>query len=85
MFTIKNPLHNQCWKMWSSCVITWDGKVVPCCFDKDAKHVMGDVGTQSFQEIWTGEPYQSFRQSILRSRSEIEICKNCSEGLEVWA
>ncbi len=85
LFSIKNPLLNQCWKMWSSCVITWDGKVVPCCFDKDAKHVMGDVNTQSFEEIWINEPYQEFRQSILRSRSEIEICKNCSEGLEVWA
>lgn len=84
-FTIKNPMHNQCWKMWSSCVITWDGKVVPCCFDKDAKHVMGDISKQSFHQIWTGEPYQMFRQSILRSRAEIEICKNCSEGLKVWA
>ncbi len=84
-FTIKNPMHNQCWKMWSSCVITWDGKVVPCCFDKDAKHVMGDISKQSFIEIWTGEPYQMFRRSILRSRAEIEICKNCSEGLKVWA
>ena len=71
--------------MWSSCVITWDGQVVPCCFDKDAKHVMGDVTKQSFVEIWKSEPYQQFRQSILRSRSEIEICKNCSEGLQVWA
>jgi radical SAM protein with 4Fe4S-binding SPASM domain len=85
LFKIKNPLLNQCWKMWSSCVITWDGKVVPCCFDKDAKHVMGDVTKQPFTEIWQSQPYQSFRQSILRSRSEIEICKNCSEGLEVWA
>jgi len=35
-YQIKNPLENSCWKMWHSCVITWDGKVVPCCFDKDA-------------------------------------------------
>lgn len=84
-FELKNPLLNQCWKMWSSCVITWDGKVVPCCFDKDAQHVMGDVTKQSFTEIWRSNQYNAFRQSILRSRSEIEICKNCSEGLEVWA
>jgi radical SAM protein with 4Fe4S-binding SPASM domain len=85
LFAIKNPLLNQCWKMWSSCVITWDGKVVPCCFDKDAHHVMGDINAQPFEEIWRNETYQKFRQSILRSRSEIEICKNCSEGLKVWA
>lgn len=85
LFSIKNPLLNQCWKMWSSCVITWDGKVVPCCFDKDAKHVMGDITQQSFKDIWFGEAYRGFRRSILVSRSEIEICKNCSEGLNVWA
>ena len=84
-FRIKNPLADQCWKMWSSCVITWDGKVVPCCFDKDASHVMGDVNNQPFEEVWFGKEYQSFRKSILSSRSEIGICKNCSEGLKVWA
>ena len=37
-YRIKNKLLNECWRLWSSCVITWDGKVVPCCFDKDATH-----------------------------------------------
>lgn len=82
-YKLKNPLHNQCWKMWQSCVVTWDGKVVPCCFDKDASHVMGDWNNQSFNEIWYGSTYQQFRKSILKSRSSIDICKNCSEGLNV--
>jgi radical SAM protein with 4Fe4S-binding SPASM domain len=84
-YSIKNKLLNQCWKMWHSCVITWDGKVVPCCFDKDAHHVFGDLTQTSFQEIWNGEKYQTFRKALLKSRSEIEICKNCTEGTKVWA
>ena len=83
-YELKNPLHNQCWKMWHSCVVTWDGKVVPCCFDKDASHVMGDLNKNSFNEVWGNKRYKAFRQSILKSRSEIDICKNCSEGLEVF-
>jgi radical SAM protein with 4Fe4S-binding SPASM domain len=71
--------------MWHSCVITWDGKVVPCCFDKDAHFVLGDLNEHSFKEIWNESKYKSFRQSLLRSRSEIEICKNCTEGTKVWA
>lgn len=82
---IKNDLLNQCWKMWQSCVITWDGRVVPCCFDKDAHHVMGDLRENSFEEIWTSEKYQQFRSSLLRSRSEIDMCRNCTEGTRVWA
>lgn len=84
-WSIKNKLENQCWKMWQSAVITWDGKVVPCCFDKDAHHSMGEVASQSFQEIWKSNAYSQFRQSILKSRSEIEMCQNCTEGTKVWA
>ncbi|MFN8276123.1 MAG: radical SAM/SPASM domain-containing protein [Chitinophagales bacterium] len=84
-FSIKNSLLNQCWKMWHSCVVTWDGRVVPCCFDKDAKYEVGDVNQQTFAAIWQGAPYQSFRARLLRSRKEIDICTNCSEGTRVWA
>jgi radical SAM protein with 4Fe4S-binding SPASM domain len=84
-YSIKNDLLNHCWKMWHSCVITWDGKVVPCCFDKDAHHVMGDLTNQTFKQIWTSAAYNSFRASLLKSRSEIEMCRNCTEGTKVWA
>lgn len=84
-FSIKNELLDHCWKMWHSCVITWDGLVVPCCFDKDAHHRLGDLKKQTFEKLWQGEAYQQFRQTLIRSRSEIEMCKNCTEGTKVWA
>jgi radical SAM protein with 4Fe4S-binding SPASM domain len=84
-YEIKNKLLNQCWRMWRGSVITWDGLVVPCCFDKDATHRFGDVSTQHFKEVWKGERYNSFRQAILKSRKEIDICTNCTEGTKVWS
>ncbi|HNP17924.1 MAG TPA: SPASM domain-containing protein [Fulvivirga sp.] len=84
-YSIKNKLLNHCWKMWHSCVITWDGKVVPCCFDKDAHYQLGDLKSTSFATLWHGEAYNNFRKSLLISRSEIEMCKNCTEGTKVWA
>lgn len=84
-YSIKNTLDNHCWRLWNSCVVTWDGKMVPCCFDKDAKHQLGDISENSFEEIWQGVPYRNFRASVLRSRKEIDICSNCSEGTKVWA
>jgi radical SAM protein with 4Fe4S-binding SPASM domain len=83
-YVIKNKLSNECWKMWHSCVITWDGKVVPCCFDKDAHYTLGDLTKNTFAEIWQSEKYGQFRTSLLQSRSEIEMCKNCTEGTKVW-
>jgi radical SAM protein with 4Fe4S-binding SPASM domain len=82
-WSIKSTLDNQCWKMWHSCVITWDGKVVPCCFDKDADYVLGNLENFSMKAIWAGDAYRQFRASILKSRSEIDICSNCSEGCKV--
>ena len=82
---LKNQLLNHCWKLWHSCVITWDGRVVPCCFDKDAKYLMGDLKKTQFSNIWNSKEYNVFRASVLRSRDEIEMCRNCTEGTRVWA
>jgi radical SAM protein with 4Fe4S-binding SPASM domain len=84
-YAIKSKLLDHCWKMWHSCVITWDGKVVPCCFDKDAHHIMGDCNEKTFDEIWNSEAYHGFRKQLFHSRSTIEMCKNCTEGTKVWA
>lgn len=81
---IKNKLLNQCWRMWRGSVVTWDGLVVPCCFDKDATHRFGNVSTDSFAKVWRSERYNNFRAAILKSRKEIDICTNCTEGTKVW-
>lgn len=84
-YKIKNKLLNQCWRMWRGSVITWDGLVVPCCFDKDATHRFENVSKQTFKDVWKGEQYNSFRNAILKSRKEIDICTNCTEGTKVWS
>ncbi|MBL7933755.1 MAG: SPASM domain-containing protein [Bacteroidia bacterium] len=84
-YRIKNKLLNQCWRMWQGCVVTWDGKIVPCCFDKDAKHTLGNLEKESFKTIWHSESYNHFRRSILKSRDQVDICTNCTEGTQVWS
>lgn len=84
-YGIKNKLLNHCWKLWHSCVVTWDGNVVPCCFDKDAEYRMGNLTDTPFRKVWHSEPYYTFRSSLLRTRSEIEMCRNCTEGTKVWS
>lgn len=84
-FVIKNNLENKCWRVWSSSVVTWDGKIVPCCFDKDAKYVFGDLRENSFSEIWNNKRHSHFRKQILLSRKKIDICQNCTEGSNIWA
>ncbi len=83
-WSVKNELLNHCWKLWHACVISWDGMVVPCCFDKDAIHRLGDLKKESFREIWRGVAYQNFRNQLTKGRNQIDICTNCTEGCKVW-
>jgi len=78
---IKNKLPNRCHRLWHAPVITWDAKVVPCCFDKDAVYIMGNLQEKSFREIWKSPEYRAFRKKVFSERKEINICTNCTEGL----
>ncbi len=83
-YVIRSKMDDHCWRMCSGCVVTWDGKVVPCCFDKDATHQLGDLQEETLKSIWNGRKYRDFRGAIFRSRKDIDICANCSEGTQVW-
>ena len=82
-FRIKAEVKNHCFALWRTAVITWDGKVVPCCFDKDADFTMGILNGKSFYEIWNSENYNKFRKSILTDRKQNKMCTNCTEGLKI--
>jgi radical SAM protein with 4Fe4S-binding SPASM domain len=80
-YRIKSSLPDRCARLWFNPVVTWDGKVLPCCFDKEADHIMGDLNQESFREIWNGPKYRLFRRILLSDRSTIGICRNCTSGL----
>ncbi|MCS6819476.1 MAG: radical SAM/SPASM domain-containing protein [Chitinophagales bacterium] len=83
-YVIKNKQYNYCWRMWQGTVVTWDGQCVPCCFDKDAEHALGNAFESSLKEVWQGTNYSNFRRKLMAGRKEINICNNCTEGLKVW-
>ncbi|PUZ28370.1 radical SAM protein [Chitinophaga parva] len=83
-YEIKSGLGNHCWRLWHSPVVTWDGLVVPCCFDKDAQHKLGDLKKEDFRTLWHNEAYVKFRTQLMTGRKSIDICANCSEGTKVW-
>lgn len=80
---IKNDFPNKCYRMAVSTVITWDGLVVPCCFDKDATNQMGDLKIDSFKTVWKNTKYNGFRKQLLTNRKSIDICRNCTEGMNL--
>ena len=66
-----------CPRPWLSSLVNWDGTVVPCCFDKNGHHTMGDVNNgEKFVQIWSKAEYNDFRDKMLNDRSAIDICRN---------
>lgn len=73
-----------CMRMWTTAVITTDGDVVPCCYDKNAVHAMGNLNNNTFRDIWHGDKYVSFRNAVIRSRGEKDICRCCPQGRRIF-
>ncbi len=80
----RNAQHNRCVRLWERSVITWDGVVVPCCFDKDAEYPLGTINDRSFDDVWQSPAYHAFRNRVLSDRREIPMCSNCTEGLRIY-
>jgi radical SAM protein with 4Fe4S-binding SPASM domain len=76
----KRKHYYPCFWPWGKLTILWDGRIVPCCFDYDAKLVFGDLNKQTLEEIWNSKAMQKFReQNINDSFPEGHLCKNCRE------
>lgn len=81
-----NSIHNSqdmngkkipCYTVLNQMYIHWDGRVVPCCMDYDAKMVIGDANKQSLREIWQNN--QWMRDKHREGKwDEIPICKTCN-------
>lgn len=78
-YRLKSRLKNRCYRLWSGCVVTTDGVVLPCCFDKDHTFPLGRITEQSLKEIMQGAAARRFRQSVVKGRQNIGICRNCAE------
>lgn len=81
---LKGHFKNRCSRLWRTTVITTDGFVVPCCFDKNAEYVMGDLNEKSLAGVWKDQGYKDFRKRVLKNRGDINICNNCTEGIRVY-
>ncbi len=80
-YVIRSNFPNYCRRLWFGSVITWNGHVLPCCYDKDGEFRLGDLSEENFLSIWKGGKYRLFRQKVFNNRKGIDICTNCGEGL----
>ena len=71
---------SPCLRLWSGCVITTNGDVLPCCYDKDHRHAYGNIMQQSLAELYHSTKANALRRRVLLYLGEpLEMCKNCNK------
>jgi hypothetical protein len=72
------PFNAPCPKIKSEMFFMVDGRAVLCCWDAFGRGVVGDVKTQTVEEIWLGNPNQAYRALLEKGeRSKIHLCSRC--------
>ena len=81
---LKNSVNKECTRLWYSTVILSDGRVVPCCFDKNGKYSFGNIKDKSLKEIWNSDGYKKFRSQVSRDREFFDMCQNCTQNQKIF-
>ena len=68
-----------CTLPWEVMTVTWNGEVVPCCYDYDAKMVLGNMANQSLADIWNGEKLQAIRSEFIANKVTNPLCRHCEK------
>ena len=65
------------------CAVPWmhlafepSGKVIPCCLTSNYNYFVGDLNTESIEEIWNSGNMKSLRKSMINGE-EPAICSKC--------
>ena len=67
----------RCTLPWEAMTVTWDGCVVPCCFDYNKKYVLGSLTDSTLSEIWNGGRMKALRSEFIGNSVTNSLCENC--------
>lgn len=79
-------VHPECPEVFDKISVNWDGKVTACCMDSDDMMVVGDLASQTLEEIWRSDLMTHYRTVLADMRhDELPLCKSCydTHGLHV--
>src|SRR6476659_7988883 len=82
----ESDVNFPCYRPWLTFTVLWDGRVSLCCADFDGKTILGDLNTQTIEQIWNAEPYRAARRLHLASGGP-DVCRACDrprKGAPLW-
>lgn len=83
------PVYYPCNWLWKSMAVYWDGRVPSCCADFAEEQIMGDLSTQSIQEVWNSDAYRAIREAHTGGQlADYPLCAGCDakwqEDTPLW-
>ncbi len=79
---IKSVFPDHCSRLWRTAVYLCDGRMVPCCFDKQGIYIMGEINSNNLKGLWKGKHFREFRKRVFTERATMDICRNCTSGIK---
>lgn len=74
-------IPKNCYYLWTTAVINWDGLMAPCCSVYDEKYNFGNFFKDGFERIWNGDKYIAARNLMGRRNKKGPIaglpCVHC--------
>lgn len=65
-----------CYTPWTTCFITWDGEVLPCCHFWDGQISYGNLFNGNFKEVWNSKIARNFRKNCVKGKRNV-LCARC--------
>ena len=78
---INNDYYNDkgyCYALKDQLAILVDGTVVPCCLDSDGIINLGNIYSNTLEDIINSSRYQKMRSGFCNRKVTEELCKHCS-------
>lgn len=68
---------NSCPWIYYNITIQVDGNVVPCCRDAQGDYVLGNLLTESLEDVWNGKRFREWRFRLRRVGDPHPLCRLC--------
>lgn len=78
--SLNNPKRSEtgfCHALTKQVAVHADGTVVPCCLDKEAKIPLGNLNSQSLNEILSSPRAQAMKNGFKKNQLVEELCQKC--------
>ncbi len=84
-YTLQRKRNFKCFRVWNGSVISANGNLLPCCFDKNGSFKYTEQNNTNINQQWKNKSAKLFRKNVWQSENNYNICKNCTEGLrQTW-